>query len=83
MAGLVRALLWTVVLVAPGGVLLAPWLVHREVQRVGRSQADAGRNLERLLPPARVTAGYQARRLEYARDVVRRERGARRTRPPT
>ncbi|HVJ18393.1 MAG TPA: hypothetical protein VM686_23395 [Polyangiaceae bacterium] len=33
MAGLVRALLWTVVLVAPGGVLLAPWLVHREVQR--------------------------------------------------
>ena len=33
MAVLTKALLWTVVLVAPGGVLLAPWLIHREVQR--------------------------------------------------
>jgi hypothetical protein len=32
MAVVVKALLWTVVLVAPGGVLLAPWLIHREYQ---------------------------------------------------
>jgi hypothetical protein len=33
MTSVVRVLLWTLVLVAPGGILLVPWLVHRELQR--------------------------------------------------
>lgn len=33
MAVLVRVLLWAVVLVAPGGLLLAPWVLAREVNR--------------------------------------------------
>lgn len=29
---ILRALLWTVAVVAPGGVLLLPWLVARELR---------------------------------------------------
>ncbi len=32
MAVLVRVLLWTLVLLAPGGVLLAPFVLARELQ---------------------------------------------------
>lgn len=32
MAALVRVLLWTLVLVAPGGILLAPWVLAREIE---------------------------------------------------
>jgi len=33
MANLLRMLLWTAVVVAPGGILLAPMLVANEVRR--------------------------------------------------
>jgi hypothetical protein len=37
MATLIRVALWTAVLIAPGGILLAPVLVAREVERRKRA----------------------------------------------
>ncbi len=43
MAVLVRVLLWTLVLVAPGGVLLAPFVLAKELQ-LRRTAAPANSN---------------------------------------
>lgn len=42
MAGAFRILLWAVVLLAPGGVLLAPLLAAHELRRRNRAAAEAG-----------------------------------------
>jgi|GEM_PF-1174506 len=41
MATVVRVLLWTAVIVAPGGVLLAPLLAANELKRRAKAAAEA------------------------------------------
>ncbi|MEO8901755.1 MAG: hypothetical protein ABI627_09540 [Polyangiaceae bacterium] len=41
MAGALRILLWAVVLLAPGGILLAPLLAAHELRRRNRAARDA------------------------------------------
>jgi len=38
MAAVIRVLLWALVLLAPGGILLAPVLAAHELRRRGRAQ---------------------------------------------
>jgi hypothetical protein len=42
MAGVLRVLLWALVLVAPGGLLLAPVLAAHELRRRGRARPSEG-----------------------------------------
>jgi hypothetical protein len=42
MAGAFRILLWAVVLLAPGGILLAPLLAAHELRRRNRAAREAG-----------------------------------------
>ena len=41
MAAALRILLWALVLIAPGGILLAPLLAAHELRRRNRARADA------------------------------------------
>ncbi len=42
MAAVMRVLLWALVLLAPGGILLAPVLAAHELRRRSRANANAG-----------------------------------------
>jgi hypothetical protein len=42
MAAALRILLWALVLIAPGGILLAPLLAAHELRRRNRARAAAG-----------------------------------------
>jgi hypothetical protein len=51
----VRALLWIVLIVAPGGVLLLPFLVGDEVARRKRAERAAGPDLTPSAPKSQRT----------------------------